>query len=108
MNIDTALLGLAIPVLGALVATTWKSASTAQSLLDAKNAAEKRAEELEAKVDQLAGLPQRVAQLEDLARQLPKTIERVAVLEAARHFSKEMHAVTRELVRGSRPDTDEE
>ncbi len=109
LNITTALVGILISLIGALVAVTWRSSALATRLLDTVKRLEDRDKEQDARLHILDDIPAMRVDIEHLKRNhslIPKLAGEVEVLKAAAQFSKEMRGVM--LKRISRPDPDEE
>lgn len=108
LSITTALVGILITLLGALIALTWRSATLATRLLEAVKRGEERDDKIEARLQRLDAIPQLAADVEYMKKNhslIPELVSRVRVLETRAEFSKEMRAAT---IRRSRPDVDEE
>lgn len=107
LSITTALVGVLITLIAALIALTWRSATLASKLLTAIQQLEKKDTELEVRLGRLDALPQieqRLVFVERHVSEIPKVLSRVTVLEEAAKFSKEM----RRVMFRSRPDTEDD
>lgn len=108
LSITTALVGVLITLVGALVGITWRSASLATKLLATIQQLEKRDEELAGKLvalDKIPGIEQRLIYAEKNNSLLPRIVADIDVLKAKAEFSREMRQAT---LRRSRPEIDDD
>jgi phage shock protein A len=108
LTLTTALVGVLITLVGALIALTWRSATLATQLLEAIKHLRGDTDDLKSRTKALEMLPnieQRLVFVERHLSEIPKAMSRITVLEEAQKFSKEMRKV---LLRQSRPHINDE
>jgi hypothetical protein len=108
ITITTALIGVLVALVGALVGITWRSATLATQLLETVRHLRGELDEQKTRTKALEMLPQmeqRLVFLERHVSEIPKALSRITVLEEAAKFSREMRKV---LLRQSRPDNDDD
>lgn len=107
MTHDTALVGLALSLLGTLIVSTWRFASLATKLSATVQRLEDKEKEQDIRLrnlDLIPGFDIRIAHLEKHHSLIPKAMSRLEVLEAHAQHSKEMRQVLRQSWPGPRED----
>ncbi len=102
------LLGLAVTLLGIVVASTWRFSALASSLTEAVRRLDEKEKAQDERLKLLDGIPAMQLEVEHIKRNhslIPKHESRLVALEQAAKFSKEWRRLSG---RGSRPDVEDE